>query len=80
MEVHGILGICGSMISVIPAQPEPSNGAYRWDIPTAMERYVHVTSKSLVDAIQMFEQSHGNADIPMPFGSKNGVETYELAA
>ena len=49
-------------------------------IQATMERYVHVTSKSLVDAIQMFEQSHGNADIPMPFGSKNGVETYELAA
>lgn len=49
-------------------------------IQATMECYVHVTSKSLVDAIQMFEQSHGNADIPMPFGSKNGVETYELAA
>ena len=45
-----------------------------------MERYVHVTSKSQVEAVPLFEQSHGNADIPMPFGSKNGVETYELAA
>ena len=80
MEVHGILGICGSMTSVTPSQPEPSDRACRWDIPTAMDRNVHVTSKSLVDAIQLFEQSHGNADIPMPFGSKNGVETYELAA
>ena len=69
------------MISVIPAQPEPSNGVCRprffncfWDIPTTMERYVHVTSKSLVDAVQPFEQSHGNVDILTPFWCKNGVQ------
>lgn len=58
----------------IPAQPEPSNGACHWDIPTTMERYVHVTSKSLVDAVQPFEQSHGSVEIPTPFWCKNGVQ------
>lgn len=75
------MGPFGSMTSVIPAQPEPSNGVCRprffncfWDIPTTMERYVHVTSKSLVDAVQPFEQSHGNVDILTPFWCKNGVQ------
>ena len=66
------------MTSVIPAQPEPSNGACRWGKPTAMERYVHVTSKSPVNAIQLFEQSHGNIDIPTPVWSNNGVQKYSL--
>ena len=79
-DLRGIYGICGSMISAIPAQPEPSNGACRWDKPTAMERYVHVASKSQVEAVPLFAQSHRNVDIPTPFGSKNGAETYELAA
>jgi len=74
MGFTGDFGVCGSMISVIPAQPEPSNGACHWDIPTTMERYVHVTSKSLVDAVQPFEQSHGSVEIPTPFWCKNGVQ------
>ena len=78
--LRGILGICGSMTSVIPAQPEPSNGVCRprlfsrfWDIPTTMERYAHVTSTSLVDDVQLFAQNPGNIDIPTPFCCKNGV-------
>ena len=31
-----------------------------------MDRYVHVTNDSLVDAIQLFEQCPANADIPVP--------------
>lgn len=39
-----------------------------------MERYVHVTSKSLVDAVQLLEQNPGNIDIPAPFWCRNGVQ------
>ena len=35
-------------------------------IQTTMDRYVHVTNDSLVDAIQLFEQCPANADIPVP--------------
>ena len=49
-------------------------------IQATMERYVHVTSKSLVDAVQPFEQSHGSVEIPTPFWCKNGVQKYKLAA
>lgn len=79
-DLRGIYGICGSVISAIPAQPEPSNGACRWDIPTAMEHYVHVASKSQVEAVPLFAQSHRNVDIPTPFWCKNGVQKYKLAA
>ena len=79
MEVHGILGICGSMISVIPAQPEPSNGACHWDIPTTMERYVHVTSKSLVDAVQPFDRVMEVSRFPRHFGVKTEYKN-KLAA
>lgn len=43
-------------------------------IQATMERYVQVTSKSLVDAVQMFEQNPGNVDIPTPFWCENGVQ------
>ncbi len=81
MGLHGFFTACGSMTSVIPAQPEPSNGVCRprffncfWDIPTTLERYVHVTCKSLVGAVHLFDQSHGNVDIPAPFWCRNGVQ------
>ena len=32
-------------------------------IQSTMERYVHVTSKSLVKAVQLFEQNSRNIDI-----------------
>ena len=35
-------------------------------IQTTMDRYVHVTNDSLVDAVQLFEQCPANADIPAP--------------
>ena len=51
------------MTSVTPSQPEPSDRACRWDIPTAMDRNVHVTSKSPVKAVQLFELNPRNIDI-----------------
>ena len=63
MGLHGFFTACGSMTSVIPAQPEPSDRACRWDIPTAMDRNVHVTSKSPVKAVQLFELNPRNIDI-----------------
>lgn len=43
-------------------------------IQAAMERYVHMTSKSLVDAVQPFAQSPRNVNIPTPFWRKDGVQ------
>ena len=43
-------------------------------IQATMERYVHVASKSLVDAVQLLEQNPGNFDIPTPFWCRNGVQ------
>ena len=43
-------------------------------IQATMERYVHVTSKSLVEAVQLYAQNSGNVDIHAPFWCRNGVQ------
>lgn len=35
-------------------------------IQTTMDRYVHVTNDSLVEAVQLFEQSRSDANISVP--------------
>lgn len=47
-------------------------------IQATMERYVQVTSKSLVEAIQLFEQNPGNIDIPTLFWSTTEYKSMSL--
>ena len=64
MRFHDLRHTCATR--VIERSMSPKVLQLLWghtSIQATMERYVHVTSKSLVKAVQLFEQNSRNIDI-----------------